>query len=400
VEESGRNAAARAAAIENAALRARKFAQMDFDFLYDPERHLFTIGFNVTDRRRDVSYYDLLASEARLGTFVAIALGQVPQESWFTLGRLLTATGGEPALLSWGGSMFEYLMPLLVMPSFAGTLLDQTCKAVVRRQIEYGRQRGVPWGISESGYNTVDAGHNYQYRAFGVPGLGLKRGLAEDLVITPHASALALMVAPGEAIRNLRALAAQGQVGRFGFFEAVDYTPARLRRAETFAVVQSFMAHHQGMSLLAIGDVLLDGPMRRRFAAEPLFQATLQLLHERIPRASATFSHSNELVDRRAAVDTAEMPVRVFTTGSTPLPSVQMLSNGRYHVMVTNAGGGYSRRTARAACRAPANRRRSARTGTAPRRRGAGSGGTHATRRPGSRAERGRADGAGAARRR
>jgi hypothetical protein len=180
VEESGRNAAARMAAIEGAALRARKFAQMDFDFLYDPERHLFTIGFNVTDRRRDVSYYDLLASEARLGTFAAIALGQVPQESWFTLGRLLTATGGEPALLSWGGSMFEYLMPLLVMPSFAGTLLDQTCKAVVRRQIEYGRQRGVPWGISESGYNTVDAAHNYQYRAFGVPGLGLKRGLAED----------------------------------------------------------------------------------------------------------------------------------------------------------------------------------------------------------------------------
>ncbi len=343
VEESGRNAAARTAAIEDAALRARKFAQMDFDFLYDPERHLFTIGFNVTDRRRDVSYYDLLASEARLGTFVAIALGQVPQESWFTLGRLLTATGGEPALLSWGGSMFEYLMPLLVMPSFAGTLLDQTCKAVVRRQIEYGRQRGVPWGISESGYNTVDAGHNYQYRAFGVPGLGLKRGLAEDLVITPHASALALMVAPGEAIRNLRVLAAQGQVGRFGFFEAVDYTPARLRRGEAFAVVQSFMAHHQGMSLLAIGDVLLDQPMRRRFAAEPLFQATLQLLHERIPRASATFSHSNELVDRRAAVDTAEMPVRVFTTGNTPWPSVQMLSNGRYHVMITNAGGGYSR---------------------------------------------------------
>ena len=176
-----------------------------------------------------------------------------------------------------------------------------------------------------------------------MPGLGLKRGLAEDLVITPHASALALMVEPGEALRNLQVLAAQGQLGRFGFYEAIDYTPSRLRRGETFATVESFMAHHQGMSLVALADVLLDGPMRRRFAAEPLFQATLQLLHERIPRASATFSHASELVDRRAAVDTAEMPVRVFTTGNTPLPSVQMLSNGRYHVMVTNAGGGYSR---------------------------------------------------------
>jgi len=341
--EASRRAHARIAAIERSALHVRQFTQMDFAFLYDPERRLFTIGFNVSDRRPDVSYYDLLASEARLGNFVAIALGQVPQESWFALGRLLTATGHEPALLSWGGSMFEYLMPLLVMPSYEGTLLDQTCKAVVRRQIEYGRQRHVPWGISESGYNTVDASHNYQYRAFGVPGLGLKRGLAEDLVITPHATALALMIAPHDAVQNLFAMAAQGLLGRFGFFEAADYTPARLRRGEAFSVVQSFMAHHQGMSLLAFADVLLDRPMRRRFAAEPLFQATLQLLQERIPRASATFTHSTELVDRRAAVDVTEMPVRVFTTAATRIPAVQMLSNGRYHLMVTNAGGGYSR---------------------------------------------------------
>jgi cellobiose phosphorylase len=343
VAEAGRRAHARIAAIERSALHVRQFAQMDFTFLYDAERRLFTIGFNVSDRRPDVSYYDLLASEARLGNFVAIALGQVPQESWFALGRLLTSTGHEPALLSWGGSMFEYLMPLLVMPSYPDTLLDQTCKAVVRRQIEYGRQRHAPWGISESGYNSVDASHSYQYRAFGVPGLGLKRGLAEDLVVTPHATALALMIAPHAATRNLLAMAAQGLLGRFGFFEAADYTPVRLRRGETFAVVQSFMAHHQGMSLLAFADVLLDRPMRSRFVSEPAFQATLQLLQERIPRASATFTHSTELVDRRAAADVAEMPVRVFATAGTRIPAVQMLSNGRYHVMLTNAGGGYSR---------------------------------------------------------
>ena len=183
---------------------------MDYAFLFDKERHLLTIGYNVNERRLDTSYYDLLASEARLCNFVAIAQGQLPQESWFSLGRLLTGTGGEPALLSWSGSMFEYLMPLLVMPNYDNTLLDQTCKAAVARQIEYGRQRGVPWGISESGYNTVDVHLNYQYRAFGVPGLGLKRGLAEDLVIAPYASALALMVAPEAACLNLQRTGRRG----------------------------------------------------------------------------------------------------------------------------------------------------------------------------------------------
>mgnify|MGYP003693885243 CR=1 FL=1 len=178
------------------------------------------IGYNVGERRRDSSYYDLLASEARLCSFVAIAQGQLPQESWFALGRLLTTAGGGPVLISWSGSMFEYLMPLLVMPTYENTLLDQTCKAAVERQIEYGRQRGVPWGISESGYNTIDVHLNYQYRAFGVPGLGLKRGLADDVVIAPYASALALMVAPEEACLNLQRLAAAGLEGPFGLYEA------------------------------------------------------------------------------------------------------------------------------------------------------------------------------------
>ncbi|MGB9194338.1 MAG: glucoamylase family protein, partial [Azonexus sp.] len=231
---------------------------MDYEFLFDKERHLLTIGYNVTERRVDSSYYDLLASEARLCNFVAIAQGQLPQESWFSLGRLLTGTGGEPALLSWSGSMFEYLMPLLVMPNYENTLLDQTCKAAVARQIEYGKQRGVPWGVSESGYNTVDVHLNYQYRAFGVPGLGLKRGLAEDLVIAPYASALALMVAPEAACLNMQHMADEGFVGKYGFFEAIDYTPARQRRGQSHVVVRSFMAHHQGMSLLALAYLLLD----------------------------------------------------------------------------------------------------------------------------------------------
>jgi len=196
--------------------------------LFDPKRELFTIGFNATERRRDTGFYDLLASESRLLSFVAIAQGQVKQEHWFSLGRLLLASRGDPVLASWSGSMFEYLMPLLVMPNYENTLLGQTLRGAVKHQIGYGKLRGVPWGISESQYNRTDILLNYQYRAFGVPGLGLKRGLAEDLVIAPYASLMALMVAPREACENLERLAAEGREGAFGFYEAVDYTPSRL----------------------------------------------------------------------------------------------------------------------------------------------------------------------------
>src|SRR4029077_9173283 len=195
------------------AQQSGELARVDYDFLYDEVRHLFAIGYNVSERRRDTSYYDLLASEARCAVFVAIAEGQLPQQSWFALGRLLVNAGNGPTLLSWSGSMFEYLMPLILMPSYENTLLDESCRAAVRRQIDYGNERGVPWGMSESGYNTVDAALNYQYRAFGVPGLGLKRGRSEDMVIAPYATALALMVEPEAACENLQRLAAEGILG-------------------------------------------------------------------------------------------------------------------------------------------------------------------------------------------
>ena len=338
-----RNAAARIAAGEALAARAEEFSRMEYDFLFDRSVHLLSIGYNVSEHRRDASYYDLLASEARLCSFVGIALGLLPQESWFALGRLLTNVGGEPILVSWSGSMFEYLMPLLVMPTYERTLLDETCKAAVARQIEYGRLQGVPWGISESGYNVVDAHLDYQYRAFGVPGLGLKRGLAEDLVIAPYASALALMVAPGEACLNLQRISREGNEGKYGLFEAIDYTPSRQRRGQTSVVVRSFMAHHQGMSLLSLASVLLDQPMQKRFGSDPEFKATMLLLQERVPKATAFYSHTTDLSEIRPASNDTVMPMRVFDKPDTVVPEVQLLSNGRYHVMVTNAGGGYSR---------------------------------------------------------
>ena len=343
IKQASERAQARIATIQRLALLAGELANMEYGFLYDKSSRLLSIGYNVDERRLDASYYDLLASEVRLCVFVAIAQGQLPQESWFALGRLLTRAGGEPILLSWSGSMFEYLMPQLVMPNYEYTLLDQTAKAAVARQIEYADRLGLPWGISESGYNAVDAQLNYQYRAFGVPGLGLKRGLAEDQVIAPYASALALMVAPEAACQNLQRLAAVGAESRFGLHEAIDYTPARQRRGETHVLVRSYMAHHQGMSLLALAYLLLDRPMQRRFAADPLFQATLLLLQERIPRVSAFYAHTAELTDIQAGEASAQMPIRVLNNPDTPMPEVQLLSNGRYHVMVTHAGGGYSR---------------------------------------------------------
>ncbi len=343
IKASGREAKARVALIDHLVRQTEELAQMDYAFLFDASRRLLSIGYNVGEHRLDPSCYDLLASEARLACFVGIAQGQLPEESWFALGRLLTTTGGEPILLSWSGSMFEYLMPLLVMPSYDKTLLYQTCKAAVASQIEYGKKRGVPWGISECGYNAIDVHQNYQYRAFGVPGLGLKRGLAEDLVIAPYASALALMVAPEKACANLQRLEAEGFFGRYGFYEAIDYTPSRMPPNQPKTVVRSFMAHHQGMSFLSLASLLLDRRIQKRFESEPLFQATMLLLQERIPKATAFYIHASELSDAHIIAGTEETPIRLFSSPDTPFPEVQLLSNGRYHVMITAAGGGYSR---------------------------------------------------------
>ncbi len=340
--ETGERARKRIAAIEAVCEQLKSLSHMEYDFLYDKACHLLSIGFNVSENRLDKSLYDLLASEARLTTFVAIAQGQVPQESWFSLGRLLSNVDGDPVLLSWNGSMFEYLMPLLIMPTHENTMLDQTYRAAVDRQINYGRQCGVPWGISESGYNMVDLHGNYQYRAFGVPGLGLKRGLSEDLVIAPYASVMALMVRAQAACQNLQKLVEKGYSGKFGFFEAIDYTPARQKRGQSGITIKSFMAHHQGMSFLALAYTLLDRPMQKRFVSEPVFQATVLLLQERIPKDTVYYPHATQL-DLRLRPESAESQVRVIATADTTIPEVQLLANRRYSVMVTNAGGGYSR---------------------------------------------------------
>jgi len=339
--QASTEAAERILLLDQVAEQCEELSIVEYSFLFDKSTSLLRIGFNVDEQRRDNSFYDLLASEARLGIFVGIAQGKLPQESWFALGRLLTNSGGDPILLSWSGSMFEYLMPQLIMPTYENTLLYQSSKATVRRQIEYAEQRGIPWGISESGYNTVDTNFIYQYRAFGVPGLGLKRGLEADLVIAPYATMMALMVSPDKACANLQVLAEAGFEGEHGFFEAIDYTTSRLPRGKTHSIVQSYMAHHQGMALLSMAYVLLNKPMQQRFVSELRFQATLLLLQERIPKATLFYAHTADLIETQVAA--ADIPMRVINISNTVTPEIQLLSNGRYQVMVSNSGGGYSR---------------------------------------------------------
>ena len=319
-------------------------SEIDFGFLFDSQKKLMSIGYNVESGRRDNSYYDLLASEARLGSLVAIAKGDIPQSHWFLMNRALTKGYRGKALLSWSATMFEYLMPLLVMKDFAGTLLSETNRVVVRSQRRYARQRGVPWGMSESAYSGVDFEKTYQYRAFGVPGLGLKRGLGDDLVVSPYSTLLALAVEPVWAVKNLKRLERYGLRGEFGFYEAVDFTKERLGGDETQHIVKSFLAHHQGMSLVAINNCLNHGIFQERFHSDPRIKARELLLQERFPsRIPVIIPHQAE----RSYIWRDEVEGRLergerFKSARTRYPRMRLLANGHYSLCVDNGGANYS----------------------------------------------------------
>ncbi len=332
-----------AARLTAIAERAYGYAmEMEFGFLLDPEQKLLAIGYAQASHSLDPSSYDLLASEARLASFVAIAKNDLPVAHWFRLGRTLTYAAGAPAMVSWSGSMFEYLMPALVMQSFPFTLLDQTYRGAVRRQIAYGAERRVPWGISESAYNGRDRHFTYQYRAFGVPDLALKRGLGRDLVVAPYASALAALVAPERALRNLTAIERLSALGEFGFFDAIDYT--RRAPGAGHAIVQNFMAHHIGMSLVALTNVLTNRVWQQRFHTDPLVRSVELLLHERIPRRLVLRDTRGTAADEVRADPVTDGPaVREIHATDTPEPRVALLGRPPFTLMVTHCGGGYSR---------------------------------------------------------
>ncbi|NLE46427.1 MAG: hypothetical protein GX620_17060, partial [Chloroflexi bacterium] len=315
--------------------------KMDFSFLFDDQRKVFHIGLDVDAGQLDPNYYDLLASEARIASIVAIAKGDVPQEHWLHLGRPMTSVEGKPTLLSWSGTMFEYLMPTLLMKTYPGSLLERSVQSVIGYQISYAQRRKVPWGISESGYYHFDAARNYQYRAFGAPGVGFKRGLDEDLVIAPYASLLALPFRPEDVMDNIERFEQIGMLGPYGLYEAIDYTPSRVARSEHGAIVRSYMVHHHGMSLLAIANTLLNRSMVGRFHADPRIQTIELLLQEQVP-AQVPLEYPSRMPSLAADVLPQIETGPWETSLSTTFPQVHALSNGAYSVIVTAAGGGYS----------------------------------------------------------
>ena len=324
--------------------RAETFIEeMNFNFLYDPSRHVFHIGYNVETGRMDPNYYDLLASESRIASLLAIARGDVPQEHWLHLARPLTDVNGKRTLLSWSGTMFEYLMPTLLFESYPDTLMDQSCRAAVEYQIAYAAEKNIPWGISESSYYNFDAAQIYQYQAFGVPKLGYKRGLADHLVAAPYASVLALPYAPGEFFQNLSWYEKHKMWALYGLYESVDFTPERLKVGGIYAVVQSYMAHHQGMILLALYNQLTGRQMVRRLHADPRIRSVEILLQEQTP-ANAPTEHPRP--HTLEAAHKEPMPVSLDAwraSADAPYPQLHCLSNGSYTLLITASGSGFSR---------------------------------------------------------
>ncbi len=324
--------------------RAEQYVnEMDFRFLFHSQRHVFHIGLNLDAGQLDHNYYDLLASEARIASMIAIAKGDVPQSHWLHLGRPVTRVEESYVLLSWSGTMFEYLMPALYLRSYAGTLLADSTRGAVLHQIAYGKAKGVPWGISESGFYRFDANQNYQYRAFGVPGLGFKRGLGDDLVIAPYASLIAISYDPHAVVRNLTSLIEHSMIGLYGVYESIDFTPERMLLDVTSTVVSEYMAHHQGMILMAMANFFHDDIMIRRMHHDARIQSVDLLLQEQIPQAIALqdpYAGDVKGVQRLTASPIEIIPWRVPV--QTPIPQMHLLSNGSYNVLLSNMGGGYS----------------------------------------------------------
>lgn len=317
--------------------------ETNFTMLFDKNRQLFSIGYDVERDTLGNSFYDLLASEARCASFISIAKGEVNLMHWFKLGRSITLMNNRKGLVSWSGTMFEYFMPLLIMRDYPDTLLHATYSGVVEGQISYGEKRKIPWGISESAYYHFDASKNYQYKAHGVPGIGVKRGLRDELVVSPYSTLLAMLINLRDGIENIKILKSLGLEGQYGFYEAVDYTKERLPGGEDKAIIKNYMVHHQGMSLMALDNILNSNVLQYRFHKIPRVKATELLLQERIPNR-VVYSRQVEIDTNEVSLEKEQVVVRTFNTAKTPMPEVALLSNGKYSTMITNSGSGYSKK--------------------------------------------------------
>ncbi len=315
-----------------------------FNYLYVESKHLFSIGYNIEDDKLTNSYYDLLSSESRQTSFIAIARGEVPVKHWFKLGRNITLSDGYKGMVSWSGTMFEYFMPILIMKSYKNTLLDETYSFALRSQKKYGHERSLPWGVSESGFYSFDVNNEYQYKAIGVPWLGLKRGLIEDAVVAPYATFLALVIDPISSIKNLKTLRSIGAYGEYGFFEAIDYTPERLPLGVKHSVIKNYMVHHLGMSFLALNNCINNNIMQTRFHSDPQVEAAKLLLFEKIPaNIKLVKAVKEKVIPFKAVIYKEKGVVRSLNAPDKVLPKVNVLSNGNYTVFITDRGTGFSK---------------------------------------------------------
>lgn len=322
----------------------RLVAETNFKALYDKDKHLFSIGYDWENDHLTESYYDLMASEARQASFLAIVGKQIPLEHWYRLGRTLTISSGLRVLASWSGTMFEYFMPHLLLKNYENTLMDETYHSVIEAQKRHGKAAGRPWGVSESAYYYFDIDLNYQYKAFGVPDLGFKRGLINDYVVAPYASFFALPFDRSSVLKNLRNLETLGMQGPYGFYESLDFTRDRVGDAASGKVVQTYMAHHLGMSLVAINNHLNQNLMQTRFHADPVVKTGEFLLQEKLPFRAVIARELREKARTFVEHKPRELFLtRVFKQDIDAFPRCHMLSNKRYQVMVTNNGGGFSR---------------------------------------------------------
>ena len=315
----------------------------DFKPLYDYEKRLFSIGFNIEENKLTDSYYDLLASEARQASIVAIASHDIPAKHWQNLSRTLTEMYGYKGLVSWSGTAFEYLMPNINIPKYEGSLLDESCKFMIMSQKEYAKKLGITWGISESAFNLKDLNSNYQYKAFGIPWLGLKRGLADEMVVSSYGSILAIPDIPKDVLKNLKELEKCGMYGKYGFYEAIDYTPDRVRNKHKFETVKTYMAHHQALILLSINNLINNNILQERFIGNPEIKAVDILLQEKMPEDVIITKEKKEKIQKLKNIDYENYTERVFTKLNPYLNNFNVIANDNYEIAINEKGEGFSK---------------------------------------------------------
>ena len=309
----------------------------DFSKLYSSKNKLLSIGFNLEENKLSDSYYDFLASEARQASLVAIAKGDISVKHWNNLSRTLTSLNGYKGLISWTGTAFEYLMPNINFKRYKGSLLDESSKFAIMSQIEYSKKLDIPWGISESAFNLRDLYNNYQYKAFGIPWLGLKRGLDEDIVVSPYSTFLSLEDEMKNGIRNLKRLEREGASGKYGFFESIDYTPSRMKNNKE-VIVKTYMAHHQGLILLSLNNILNNGILRKRFNDNPEIEMTNILLQERMPIQMIITKEKKEKVTKNKNLQYNSYVERLIEKTNNIYKNINVISNDKYKIIIDDSG--------------------------------------------------------------